>query len=550
MVDVSTLLPLYDSPHWEPIADAQGLSSRWQAYNLVLYGDTDPGVDTMDYRENVVGDNPRALKKRLKLSGAESGDPDQVLDGKVADIGDVNFEVGVNLRSTWFWRLKESNRVLNWARNVGLTSEEWGTSTYRPRTELDSWSKTDFLSYNRGSRPDLKYNDNHTPDLFVIHEDSGIAFVPYSIVVKIVSLHNKLYGTSLKATTPDRSVLRTDNTIYRWILDNVRAGLAALEYLIEFAYPPGPTDEEALEEIEDLTEEAELEEGVTDFILEALTPTEREQIIEKKDYKTYFSTTFNKEVITSLPLVQNFFLTAKHFQNIGDAFATTNQLTSEILISTIRNADGWKAEPSTAGPPSTVPANNTGAIPDDRNLSGAAKDFILKMLIMTPINILKGIVELIDPHVAIAKLIKTGTGFAFNQLETPLGVAAAGINTARKEMLITEEEKEAFVGLSGNDLLKLILCVLDLAMKQLPNPATGEPPPENFHPRITEMGVDFTGTISGMLMIPPSPLGIIYLLLGLIKIPPDEMGTTQDVIDVTAEDDCDDNEPGSEEDED
>ena len=65
-----------------------------------------------------------------------------------------------------------------------------------------------------------------------------------------------------------------------------------------------------------------------------------------------------------------------------------------------------------------------------------------------------------------------------------------------------------------------------------------EPPPPNFYPRISEKGIDFTGTIMGMFMLPPSPIGLIYLLLGLINS--EETGTTEDVIDVTPETpDCD-----------
>ena len=44
-----------------------------------------------------------------------------------------------------------------------------------------------------------------------------------------------------------------------------------------------------------------------------------------------------------------------------------------------------------------------------------------------------------------------------------------------------------------------------------------DPPPENFLPRISEDGVDFLGTGMGMMMIPPTPLGLIYMLLSLIN---------------------------------
>jgi len=64
----------------------------------------------------------------------------------------------------------------------------------------------------------------------------------------------------------------------------------------------------------------------------------------------------------------------------------------------------------------------------------------------------------------------------------------------------------------------LILCAVDAAMKQIPEAPPPAPPiPENFFPRVSIDGIDFTGTVSGMLMMPPSPLGLIYLLLELLK---------------------------------
>jgi len=42
---------------------------------------------------------------------------------------------------------------------------------------------------------------------------------------------------------------------------------------------------------------------------------------------------------------------------------------------------------------------------------------------------------------------------------------------------------------------------------------------------MTMEGIDFKGTVSGMFMAPPSPFGILYLLLSLLEnldIPVDE----------------------------
>ena len=340
-----------------------------------------------------------------------------------------------------------------------------------------------------------------------------------------------------------------ERDVFRAIMDNVQSGLTALSNLIEAGYVQdvGAIDQE----LNDLMEETELAEGNSTFIEEPLTARERRSIMSQPDYQQYFTTTFSKEAIVTIPILQNFYLTTKYFQNISDSFENTNNLILEILLSTIRNSDGYKTEPVTGRTVGTQ-GFNTGDRPDPDNFGVQAKDFILKMILMTPVNILKGLAELIDPHVALSKLIKTGSGFAFNQLELALDPAAEGIATAQKQVMeelgASEEDLDAFTGPSGNDLLQLILCLIDLSLQQqvpVPGPPGGadedndglpdpvEPRPDNFYPRITDKGIDFTGTIMGMFMIPPSPIGLIYLLLGLIKN--NELETTQDVIDVTPE---------------
>ena len=66
----------------------------------------------------------------------------------------------------------------------------------------------------------------------------------------------------------------------------------------------------------------------------------------------------------------------------------------------------------------------------------------------------------------------------------------------------------------------MLLCIVDYGIKQGVEEAGQEQAlsiPENFFPRVSVDGIDFTGTVSGMLMMPPSPLGLIYLLLELLK---------------------------------
>jgi hypothetical protein len=52
------------------------------------------------------------------------------------------------------------------------------------------------------------------------------------------------------------------------------------------------------------------------------------------------------------------------------------------------------------------------------------------------------------------------------------------------------------------------------------DPGTQNVPEEvinNILPRMSTEGIDFTGTFSGMLMLPPLPFGILYILLDLLK---------------------------------
>jgi hypothetical protein len=77
--------------------------------------------------------------------------------------------------------------------------------------------------------------------------------------------------------------------------------------------------------------------------------------------------------------------------------------------------------------------------------------------------------------------------------------------------------------LTGKNLMTLLLCLVDYSYEQLDSGLAGVltdsnvPVPGNFFPDVSMKGVDFTGTVSGMLMVPPTPLGLLYLLLELVK---------------------------------
>jgi hypothetical protein len=275
--------------------------------------------------------------------------------------------------------------------------------------------------------------------------------------------------------------------------------------------------------------------------------------------------------------------------------------------------------PTTRLSPQAQAANRQN--PDDpfAGLNQSAIDFILKILIETPINILKGLSELLDPHVALSKIIRDVTGFAFSSAAKAID-AAPPIQGLNSPLPPTEEAPEGAPALApnldGEGVLKLLFCMLQIAMKAAQqgyvlsttpvDPDAAFPPPlskdsanflgsgplgdvgavlignppvvpftvpdgpgwdgltyvegnpdprdprntvpdeirDNFFPKITVKGVDFTGTFLGLLMLPPGPFGIVYLLLMLLKneledaLTPDDEAGTQNVSDGESSSEC------------
>ena len=598
VVDIADILPLQKSIYWvaslpPESQTAMGVKNEFAAAMFdttaagmegILAQGTEPeatrsllmSMDTNHWTgqvESQITLDIDTLRPNNSPSANWNADADNLLDGKTGNIGDADS----TRRAEWFEHLQRANAALGKAYN-DIPEEDWplGGQYLRPRSDLPS-SLSTFSAPGRPYDPALERNGKNTPDLFVLRPDSysgpasaGVSwwYVPYSVVARLVSLHNNLYDSQLSVFSSARDRIRVDQDIMRALLDNVELGLVAVAFLMDVATQrPDLVDQEVEKLLADtaLAEAEDTGEGINDFILAPLTARERQVILNQPDYQKYFTTTFNQQAIVSVPILQNFFLTTKYFSKIKDSFENTNDAIINILLSTIRNDDNYKREPVVGRTESR--SNNEAGLPRAEDANIQARDFILKMLLVTPVNILKGLAEIVDPHVALSKIIKTGTGFAFNELAKGLDPVADGIKTLRTSTLdqdsedYEEEVDEIMDGApDGDDLLRLVLCLIDQSMQAdipVPAPPWGdadgdgiqniadpddpgpvEPPPPNFYPRISEKGIDFTGTIMGMFMIPPSPIGLIYLLLGLINS--EETGTTEDVIDVTPETpDCD-----------
>jgi hypothetical protein len=248
---------------------------------------------------------------------------------------------------------------------------------------------------------------------------------------------------------------------------------------------------------------------------------EAQRIARDPMYKKIFSETFNQEFITMVPVYQNFYLTNRYFGKIETVFDSTKNFIIQAFIDVVTGKD--PRGPVGNERPNAAAAVRNSAGPDFASaLEGIGRDFILKMLIETPIMILKGLAEMIDPHVAIWKMVRNVTGMAFDEVIKAID-ASGVLQTMDEEM---EDAVGMSLGLRGEDLIALMLCLLDFGMTKAieedlqgapGNPLSNEDIINNILPRMSVEGIDFTGTLSGMLMIPPLPFGILYILLDLLK---------------------------------
>ena len=252
------------------------------------------------------------------------------------------------------------------------------------------------------------------------------------------------------------------------------------------------------------------------FIHSVLTREEMAHIIADPNYQDYFTRVFSKGIVGIIPIIQNFYLTNSFFPGIEGAMKTTKDRCLGIMQNIVAADDRYDTTPDMSRSASHD-QGMTSALPDPESM---ARDFILQMLIKTPIDILKGVIEMIDPHVLITRLIRIFTGKAFNEVAKALSQLDLPSPDDQNLTPAARQAAPFAPGADGGDIFTAIMCLINQLIQNppgFPPPPNALEPPANFFPRITIDGIDFTGTGMGMLMVPPTPLGLIYLLLQLIN---------------------------------
>ena len=251
------------------------------------------------------------------------------------------------------------------------------------------------------------------------------------------------------------------------------------------------------------------------------TSNEIVNLIKNSDkYQLFFSQTINKDACLLIPIFHNFYLTARYFSDVGTSFNSTKQAIIYVFNVTQESQSLPALEPRQNEFVTSL------AKTDGPDLESMARDIFLKFLKETPINILKGLVELIDPHVSISKIIRDFSGAALTKVSQGIN---GQIHSAPEGTPLAQMKAD---GITGEDVMGTIFCIYNIA-NQVPSAMASPPGQDNllFGPKLTLNGVDFTGTVAGMLMLPPSPLGFIYLLLELLKVQiEDDLGAQEEEI--------------------
>jgi len=432
---------------------------------------------------------------------------------------------------------KEEYYSIAYAESLGNTKH------IAPFNSFTNLSESGFKSLSRDADPMPR------PRRFTFKPDEGSysrgrRYCATRIVLRIFAVHNALYGSELLplGNTTAFDDIKVNKSKFLDMLANIAAAYEILStdmsaWIIGYderkAAARAAAEALIAEELVDL-----------DFSVHKLTDSEVASISLNPQYNEYFTTTFNQDIITTVPIIHNLYLTEQYFEEISTVLLSPKIRAIDTLIDIILEDKDFSMKPNMDRPASRQAIN---AANGDFDFGPFLQDLIIKILIETPINILKGLCELIDPHIAITKMIKTGSMIAFSQGSKILdGPAAESIND-----LISSRFPESGIKITGEGLMGMIVCMMEAgftagemgleeAMADANPPF--EKPPINFFPTATlKGGIDFTGTVSGMVMAPPLPLGLLYLLLELIK---NALNQTENLDTPARETVCEDDEGG------
>jgi hypothetical protein len=229
-----------------------------------------------------------------------------------------------------------------------------------------------------------------------------------------------------------------------------------------------------------------------------------------------------------------------------DLFASQDIFTDTKALLVLALQAAFGSEDSACDVSSLQNALLSGANRSLAPIASMGQSFLNKMLKETPKYILKGVVELTEPHVIISKKVKEVSGGVFGQIkiaeDLAAAAAAAGSGLANLGADLDGQSSEC-----GPDLPESSIDINapDIDLSQIPNLQQiitlmqeeidrAFPPgfPDALKPSITEKGLDLEGTVPYTFFVPPlTPFGIIYLLLRLSELGQQQLEVEEDCAD-------------------
>ena len=237
---------------------------------------------------------------------------------------------------------------------------------------------------------------------------------------------------------------------------------------------------------------------------------------EQPQYRLLFNEAFDTQKLVAFMFLYGMRKTEDLSADFNHIFDDTKAALRIILRAALAGDDYAYIDPE-----APFPADQAAAAALGGAFAGPfaqlGSSFILKMLIETPLRILKALAEIVDPHVIIGKTIKTVSGQAF-QIAEPIWDAAqmganvgAGVAQTQGGQELTDE-----VGLAALEmkLPEFIQAGIDEAFAA--GAAGGLPEvPRVLIPEVSSKGIDLIGKLPFLFMPPPGPLGVAYILLNL-----------------------------------
>ena len=244
-----------------------------------------------------------------------------------------------------------------------------------------------------------------------------------------------------------------------------------------------------------------------------------QEVLNNSRFNTFFNKVLDKDMVITSVVMNAFWLSEVRFNDdISRVFRNTVDAAADMFTTAVCSPDAGLRNPG----PTNIDFLQQNANAPSRAAFNA-QGFILKALKEAPIQILKGLCEMLDPHVAVWKIVRDVTGQVFSQLIDAMDTGLATLPPPLNALDI-----------DSKSLLELLFCQLNRelqgldplnspefqnaqdAMANCVNPGEIPPPvPPGLFPKFGINGIEFTGTLPG-LFIPPGPFGLVYLLLNLI----------------------------------